>query len=468
MPSDPVRHVVPSASPEQTADLAAALAPLLTGGDTLLLSGEIGAGKTHFARALIAARLALLGRTEEIPSPTFTLVQTYDADTVEIWHADLYRLHGPADIGELGLEDAFATAICLVEWPDRLGPLAPSDALSVAIEAQGDARRVTLTGAAERWATRLGALGDPFLRAAGWDRAAARPLAGDASARHYARLVREDGATAIVMTPPPDDPGLLDRFARVAAHLRDRDLSAPAILAVEPGRRMLIEDFGSDLVAVHLDRSPDDAAMIYDAAVDVLARLAAEPAPAFAPVYDAQAMTEAVMPAFEHYAPRADARAVMDALRRALDRLPRATTLALRDFHAENLFWLPEREGAARIGLIDFQDAVACHPAYDLASLLSDARRDVAPDIASRATRRFAAATGADPDATSHAVAVLSAQRNLRILGIFARLARHEGKTGYLRHQERVWGHLERALAHPELADLRTVARAELARPVPA
>ncbi len=141
-----------AANPEQTvylpdedatATLGERLARLLRAGDTLLLEGPIGAGKSHFARALIRARL---GRMEDVPSPTFTLVQTYDADGVEIWHADLYRLSHPDEVLELGLEDAFATAICLVEWPDRLGSHLPSDALRLRLAAEGDGRIAHLSG----------------------------------------------------------------------------------------------------------------------------------------------------------------------------------------------------------------------------------------------------------------------------------------------------------------------------------
>ena len=139
--------------PDQSATeaLAARLAPRLSAGDTLLLSGAIGAGKTTFARALIRARL---GRAEDVPSPTFTLVQTYAADRVEIWHADLYRLSDPQEVLELGLDEAFTNAICLVEWPDRLGPDAPADALSMRFEAGATGHAVTLSGLG-RWADLL-------------------------------------------------------------------------------------------------------------------------------------------------------------------------------------------------------------------------------------------------------------------------------------------------------------------------
>lgn len=128
-----------------TTRLGVALARLVGVGDTLLLSGPIGAGKTHLARALIQSRL---GAAEDVPSPSFTLVQTYLADGVDIWHADLYRLSHPDQVLELGLEDAFATAICLVEWPDRLGRAAPENAVTVTLSAQGTGRRANLSGPA--------------------------------------------------------------------------------------------------------------------------------------------------------------------------------------------------------------------------------------------------------------------------------------------------------------------------------
>lgn len=139
--------------PGQTQAFARKLAPLLVPGDVLLLHGPIGAGKTLFARALIQARLAPAGRVEDIPSPTYTLVQTYDDGASEIWHADLYRLGGPGEVDELGLSDAFDTAICLVEWPDRLAGLVPTGALNLTLElgrGEGE-RRYELTSDAPRW-----------------------------------------------------------------------------------------------------------------------------------------------------------------------------------------------------------------------------------------------------------------------------------------------------------------------------
>jgi len=145
---------IPLSNPEATTALACRLAPLLGPGDTLLLSGPVGAGKTHFARALI---LALLPQPEDIPSPTFTLVQTYDTPTFEIWHTDLYRLSSPDEVIELGLLDAFETAVSVVEWPDRLGDLIPPDAVSLRLEplAQQDSRVLHLSWDDPRWTDRL-------------------------------------------------------------------------------------------------------------------------------------------------------------------------------------------------------------------------------------------------------------------------------------------------------------------------
>ncbi|SMX47160.1 tRNA (adenosine(37)-N6)-threonylcarbamoyltransferase complex ATPase subunit type 1 TsaE [Actibacterium lipolyticum] len=154
-------------SEEETAKLAQRLAPALGAGDVLLLQGPIGAGKTHFARSLIQFLMARDGHVEDVPSPTFTLVQTYDAGALEIWHSDLYRLTHPDEVTELGLEDAFETALCLIEWPDRLGELVPETALTLTFS-QGDtddARQLTLSATDPRWADRL----TPLLAEASYD-----------------------------------------------------------------------------------------------------------------------------------------------------------------------------------------------------------------------------------------------------------------------------------------------------------
>jgi tRNA threonylcarbamoyladenosine biosynthesis protein TsaE len=152
MPSEATLPRLVLSGPDATEALARRLAPVLEPGDVILLEGQIGAGKTHFARALIAARLEAAGRTEDIPSPTFTLVQTYNDGTAEIWHADLYRLASPDEVVELGLAEAFGTAICLVEWPDRLDPSDAKDALRLTFATLPDpeARELTVRGGTDR------------------------------------------------------------------------------------------------------------------------------------------------------------------------------------------------------------------------------------------------------------------------------------------------------------------------------
>ncbi|MCK8463315.1 tRNA (adenosine(37)-N6)-threonylcarbamoyltransferase complex ATPase subunit type 1 TsaE [Aliiroseovarius sp. S1339] len=153
-------HQVQFSSPDQTRQFAVNLSNHLGAGDVILLEGGIGAGKTHFARSLIQARLAENGVAEDVPSPTFTLVQTYDAGNDEIWHADLYRLTLPDEMEELGLVQAFDDAICLVEWPDRLGDLRPDTAVTISFETcagpdQEDHRVITISGSKDIWQSRV-------------------------------------------------------------------------------------------------------------------------------------------------------------------------------------------------------------------------------------------------------------------------------------------------------------------------
>lgn len=154
MSSDHALHLT-SPTPDTTAQIAARLGRSLGAGDVILLSGPVGAGKSHFARALIQSRLAALGRHEDVPSPTYTIVQSYDLDGVELWHADLYRLGDASECDELGLIDAFDSAICLVEWPDRLGALTPKDALHLTLSVQGEARDLRFVARSPRWQARL-------------------------------------------------------------------------------------------------------------------------------------------------------------------------------------------------------------------------------------------------------------------------------------------------------------------------
>ena len=295
-----------------------------------------------------------------------------------------------------------------------------------------------------------------FLDAAGWGTASFVPLAGDASTRRYARLSR-GGERAVLMDAPDDAEGTA-RFARLAHWLCGAGFSAPRVLAEAPGL-LLLEDLGDDLFARVLDRIPEAENRPYSAAIDTLAALQRVPPPPGLPVWDAARLGALTQPFVARYAPgagldparAADVPGAVAALAERL--LPATRVICLRDVHAENLIWLPDRAGVAAVGLLDFQDAFLGPPAYDVISLLFDARRDLSPDLAERMLARFAAATGADPERLAAEAALLTAQRNLRILGVFAKLA-EDGKPGYLRFVPRVTAHLRDALAHPALAPL--------------
>jgi len=454
-----------------TAALGEALASVLRAGDCVLLAGQVGAGKSSLARALIRARL---GREEEVPSPSFTLVQVYDANEVEIWHTDLYRLTHPDQVWELGLDDAFDRAITLVEWPDRLGRHLPPDALWIGLETAGEGRLARVSGGrpgllAQIVAAWRGEGLDRLVAAAGWAGAGRQHLAGDASDRRYFRLTQA-GASAVLMDNPPggaDDPAA---FVAMAAHLRGLGLSAPGVMAADTDNGfLLLEDLGDDLFARRLDRDPSCEAALYGPAVDVLCHLQAAPLPVGLPDLTADDWAKAAELAVTVYAQAATSAAadpsglvrVLGAALRAHADGPRV--LILRDYHAENLLWLPGREGLARVGLLDFQLGQAGQPGYDLVSLLQDARRDVSPATEAAMIARFVATTGAKAFAAHYAV--LGAQRALRILGVFTRLCVTVGKPAYIRLIPRVWGHLQRNLAHPALADLRAVCDTVLAEP---
>jgi len=319
-----------------------------------------------------------------------------------------------------------------------------------------------------------------FVAAAGRDPAGLAPLAGDASNRRYLRLTDARGR-AVVMDAPPERGEDVRPFLGMTEELRARGLSAPAVLAADPRTGfLLLEDLGDALFA-KVAATAGEAAL-YGVAVDLLAHhLAGPPAriggQPLAPYDRATLMAEARL-ALDWYRPAAtgtptppEMTAEMEAhLAAALGpAMQDRSALVLRDYHAENLIWLPERPGPARVGLLDYQDALAGHPAYDLVSLIEDARRDTAPDLAGAMVARFLAARpDLAPEAFRAALAALGAQRNLKIVGIFARLCRRDAKPRYLSLIPRVWRHLGRDLAHPELAALAGWVRHALPAPTPA
>ncbi|WP_245779053.1 aminoglycoside phosphotransferase family protein [Albimonas pacifica] len=325
------------------------------------------------------------------------------------------------------------------------------------------------------------ALRAAFLAQAGWAAATIRPLAGDASNRRYERLSEgPGGAGAVLMDAPPEKGEDLVPFLGVTQALRARGFSAPEILAADPATGFaVIEDLGDDLYARVCARDPALETPLYLAAAELLAELQSAPAPEIAgdhavPPYDRGTLEREAMLLPEWYlaglgqgsaALAEEFRGRVTAALAPVEDVRGA--LALRDFHAENLLWLPARRGAARVGLLDYQDALRGHGAYDLISLTEDARRDTSEGLRAAATRRYLEASGQDPEAFGTAAALLAAQRNMKIVGIFARLHLRDGKAGYLDLIPRVWGHLARDLAHPALSELQAFVKAHVPPPAP-
>ncbi len=475
--------------------LAERIALKLAAGDVIALSGDLGAGKTTFARALI--RAALGDPDAEIPSPTFSLVQTYTSPRLELAHLDLYRITGDDDLIELGFDELVATGAAIVEWPERAQGLVAANRLDIHL-AQGalpDERALRLVGHGT-WAPRLARLEDmsDFLEShAPWGTAHAAYLQGDASARAYARLA-SNGHSAILMDQPrqPDGPPIRNGlpysriaklaedvrpFVAVASALRDANLSAPDIYAADLDRGFLVlEDFGDRVYGAEIARGTSQAEL-WHAATDTLLALSKHAVPHEivlpdgtshqVPPQDAAVLGIEVELLPDWYwraahgtAIPADIRALfMSAWDGIFARLAgEPTGWVLRDFHSPNLVWLPDRAGPRRAGLLDFQDALQGSLAYDLVSLLEDARLDVPAaledDLLAYYLDKRRGEPGFDPAAFRFAYAALGVQRNTKILGIFARLAMRDGKHTYLRHIPRIWRYLARGLAHPDLAPL--------------
>lgn len=458
------------------------------------LSGDLGAGKSAFARAFIRA-LALDDREFDIPSPSFSLVQAYEAIRVPVAHVDLYRIKSAAEVAELGLEEFISKYLMIIEWPENLHEIIVPDCLKISFSGSGGTRDLRLE-AAGKWIEilRRNETINGFVNQSQMTGGIRYFFEGDASARRY-ECIETSASTMLLMDMPsrPDGPvvkngksysaiaHLAEGISAVVAindYLFNLDYSASKIYDVDIKQGLaLIESLGNNVFGKMIARG-DDMGEPMKAAVEVLADMAAREWPTAVPVrgsssyklanYDLDAMLIEVdllpswfWPLHKKSGPGDDVKTEFSTIWQSLlaDIIPNRPVWTLRDYHSPNLLWMPERKGFRRVGIIDTQDCVLGHPAYDLVSMLQDARVDIDFEQADELYDYYCglrSTTGQfDAREFSRAFAILGAQRATKILGIFARLSKRDGKHIYLNHIPRVSRYLKRNLAHPDLAILK-------------
>lgn len=475
-----------------TARLGEDLALALKAGDCLALSGDLGAGKSTLARAFLRA---LADDDDlEVPSPTFTLVQMYPL-RIPVAHFDLYRLADSSELDELGFDEALTDGICIVEWPEIGADALPQDRISLTLEHKGAGRRATITTGgprAERIARTLAIR--HFLDGNGYVGSSRRFLTGDASVmRGYEKIHAADGTSVILMDWPkrPEGPAVLDGkpypkvahiaesiepFVAVGGYLRDAGLTAPEIyIANYEAGFLLLEDMGSAGV---LDTEGRPIAERYRQSVAALAYLhGAKPQQDI--VFDGNRIHH--VPDFDPTAMKMEARLLLDwhlpwKSGKQASEEQRQNYLAiwddliaelsdceahllLRDFHSPNIIWREQAEGIRKVGIIDFQDGMIGPTAYDVASLVQDARVTIEPDFADTLMAdylRLRHAQGSfNEQAFLKAWAIMAAQRNCKLAGLWVRLMQRDGKPSYMQHMPRTLTYLSDALTHKALAPLR-------------
>lgn len=468
------------------------IAPTLRPGDCILLSGDLGMGKTTIARSLI--RAFLNDSNVEVPSPTFTLVNHFQEGRTPLAHFDLYRICDPDELIEIGFNEALELGITLVEWPQRALADMPQDALTLTIDVAGNGRSIAFSGN-PRWAERINRTLEirTFLNAAGWHKATRRFLQGDASARAYEKVYQNDGTVAVLMDAPAvaDGPIVKDGkryselahlaedvrpFVAIGEALKARGLPAPELYASDlDAGLLLMQDFGSETVIV--DDAPDIER--YETALDILAEIHGYDWPDSAPLFDGShhklaSFDQSVFDIeisllLEWYAPyvamapfsnasQAEYKAIWQTLFDLVSTGEKSWIL--RDYHSPNLMWRPLESGTNRIGLIDYQDALIGPSAYDVASLCQDARYSVPADMEHHLKKRYITARenqtkSFDVNAFERDYAIIAAQRGMRLLGLWPRLKYRDGKDHYMIHMPRTKEYLRRTFTHPVLHQLK-------------
>lgn len=468
------------------------LAACLKKGDCVTLSGDLGAGKTTIARALIRtiADDCLL----EVPSPTFTLVQEYEL-RLPVGHLDLYRLSDPAELDELGLDDILRDGIALIEWPECAGGALPDDSIRVIIEGHNECRSITISGP-EAFMERLKRSLNirDFINQQNLKHVNRRHLQGDASSRSYERL-KITGQNHLVLMDAPEvqaGPAIRDGktypelaklatnivpFLAIAYHLFELGLRSPKIHSYSIKHGLIIlEDLGQEKITDPKNvpiperymQSIEILAHLHDQPIEKKLRYATDVAHVL-PDYDADIMMMEVELLPLWYAPyhlqkplnasfKNEFVAIWQELLHALTDAEKS--LVLRDFHSPNILWQEQAQGFDKVGIIDFQDALIGPSAYDVASLAQDVRVEISEQFEQELVSHYKACRMAiNPkfisDEFDQAYAILAAQRATKILGGFVRLDQRDGKPDYLKHLPQVKAYLSRSLRHPKLAPLR-------------
>jgi tRNA threonylcarbamoyl adenosine modification protein YjeE len=453
-------------------DLALTVKP----GDCLALRGDLGAGKSALSRALIRAVAG--DDALEVPSPTFTLVQSYEL-RYPIFHFDLYRLADESELAELGLDEALSRGVVLIEWPDKAGSSLPKDAISVEITHEGEGRRVTITCAAGRLADRLTRVNAirAFMDSNGYKSGRRRFLIGDSSFRAYERVKTSDGKPFILMDSAarPNGPPIRDGkpysqlvhlaenvrpFIAIGKYLKSIKLSAPEIYETDIENGILmIEDLGSDGV---LDTSGRPIAERYEEAVRGLADFHKQQPPSRLPVGNGEYHD---LPHFDRETLKFEAEVLLDwhiPWRRGGQKASAAEAreyLEIWDYHSPNIMWMAARKGFDRVGIIDFQDAIIGPSSYDVVSLAQDARVTVERPLMERLMEIYMSAREAqgafDRKAFLKSFAIMSAERACRLNGLWVRLWQRDGMESYMRHMPRTLWHLSMAFEHEINAPLK-------------
>jgi N-acetylmuramate 1-kinase len=465
-------------------------------GLVIALKGDLGSGKSTFARAFIKA-LAQNTEDFDVPSPSFSLIQTYDITRIPVAHIDLYRLANSQDVDNLALDELVPNHVLLIEWPERLGSMHFDNTLQLEFSGSGDLRQVAVS-AYGAWLNALerNTIVENFIKQNGLQNAERIFFEGDASSRRYEKLITED-KTILLMDMPSRPDGPVVKFGKPysqIAHLAEGiksvfsinfylsaagHYSVPKTIGIDDQNGLaLIEDLGSNVYGKMLLDGQDMTEPMLSAA-ELLADLGNREhtnkihtlllGTYIIPPYDEQAMLIEVELLPKWFWPHVHGTDSSDELVSSFENIwkqllplaqQKSPQIVMRDFHSPNLLWLPERQGIFRVGLIDTQDAVMGHAAYDLVSMIQDARVDIPEHLAEKTfhhyiTNRQAGSLTFSEQDFSTAYAILGAQRATKILGIFARLNKRDGKPAYLKHMPRVSRYLSKNLQHAALGPLK-------------